>query len=68
VALEDLSLGQLYLGWTLVFSIVFGWVALVKAPNDLLSIVQYLAAAGGVSAVTAAWFAVPMWLIIRLAS
>jgi hypothetical protein len=40
-----LSLDQIYLGIMLFFSVVFGIVALVKAPNDAQSIASHLATA-----------------------
>lgn len=63
MALEHISLGDFYLGWLLLFTIVFGIVALFKAPNNLLSIAQYVATAAGVAAFFAAIFAVPLWAI-----
>jgi hypothetical protein len=63
----SLGLGDIYLGFLLFFSIVFGTVAFAKAPNDLLSIATYSAAASGAAAVMAAFFAVPMWIVVKVA-
>jgi hypothetical protein len=64
---ESLGLDDIYLGFVLFFSIVFGTVALIKAPNDLQSIATYVATAGGAAAVAAAVFAVPVWTIFKVA-
>jgi hypothetical protein len=62
-----MSLDQSYLGAVLFFSIMFGAVAVIKAPNDAQSIATYLATAGGVAAVSAAFFTVPIWIVIQVA-
>lgn len=61
-----LTLDEIFLGMMLFFSIIFGTVALSKAPNDLLSIATYLATAGGVAGVAAAFFTVPVWIVIKV--
>jgi hypothetical protein len=63
----SLGLEDIYLGFVLFFSIVFGTVAITKAPNDLLSISTYLATAGGAAAVMAAFFAGPVWVVAKVA-
>jgi hypothetical protein len=68
MALEHLSLSDLYLGWTLLFTMVFGTVAFFKAPNDFASIAKYVGLATGMAVFVAAWFAVPMWAVIRIVS
>ena len=65
--MRSLSLDQIYLGIMLFFSVVFGIVALIKAPNDAQSIASHLATAGGVAAVAAAFFTVPIWLVLEVA-
>ena len=65
---SKLSLQDLYLGWLIVFSLIFAPISLAMAPNDLRTIAQYLAAAGGLAALFAAWFSVPMWLVIEVTS
>lgn len=68
MALAELSLADTYLAWLLTLTIVFGAIALLNAENTVESIVRYLAAAAGVAAVVAAYFAVTVWLVIQVAS
>lgn len=65
--MTSLGLDDIYLGFMLFFTIVFGTIALAKAPNDLMSIATYVATASGVAAGLAAFFAVPMWIVIKVA-
>ena len=62
-----MSLDQIYLAVMLFFSIMFGTIALFKAPNDAQSIASNLATAGGVAAVAAAFFTVPIWIVLKVA-
>lgn len=68
MTLRNASLGEVYVAWTLVFILPFSIVAIIKADNNLRSIIEHLAVAGAVAMVVAAWFAVPMWAVIRLAA
>jgi hypothetical protein len=61
------SLDQIYLAAVLVLSLVFGAFAVIKAPNDPQSIATYVATAGGVASVVAAFFTVPIWIVIQVA-
>lgn len=65
--MRSASADQIYLAAMLFFSIVFGMVALIKAPNDAQSIASHLATAGGVAAVAAAFFTVPIWIVLEVA-
>jgi hypothetical protein len=47
--------------------VVFGAIAVIKAPNDAQWIATYLATAGGVAAVAAAYVTVPIWIVIQVA-
>jgi hypothetical protein len=67
VRLEELSLSDLYLGWTVLLSILFGGIALFRAPNDLASIFEHVGAAAGVASVVAAYFSTMMWIVIEVA-
>ena len=67
VRLEDLSLSELYAGWTAGLSVLFGLLALLRAPNDLWSICQHVATAAGVASVLAACFSTVMWIVIEVA-
>jgi hypothetical protein len=62
-----MSLDQIYLAAVLVLSILFGAFGLIKAPNDAQSIATYLATAGGVASVAAAFFTVPIWIVVQVA-
>jgi hypothetical protein len=66
VVLEDLSLGEWFTGWTIFFSATVGIVAFALSPNDIRSLGQYLAAAGGVAVVLAALFAPACWGIVQV--
>ncbi len=68
MALKHISLADFYLGWLLLFTLLFGTIAFFKAPNNLMSIAQYVAAATGAAAFAAAVFAVPVWLIAHFVS
>lgn len=68
MTLRNASPGDIYVAWTLVFILPFSAVALLKADNNLRSIIEHLAVAGAVAVVVAAWFAVPMWAVIRVAA
>lgn len=68
MAVEELSLADWYLGWTIAFAIAFSVLLFFHGPNDLANITQKLVAAGGLSIVCAAWFALPMWAVAQLAS
>jgi len=47
--------------------LVFGAYALVAAPNDLVSIAKCICIATGVAPFVAACFAVPVWLVLKVA-
>jgi FtsH-binding integral membrane protein len=64
--LRDVTFGQLYLGWTVIWALILGPVALGKARNDFWSIFLYVGAAGGVAGVLAAFFSGPMWVVIQI--
>jgi hypothetical protein len=68
LALEGLSLGDCWLGWTIVFTLGLGTIGVFLAPNDLRSIATYLATACGMAPFFGALLGVPMWVVIRLAS
>jgi hypothetical protein len=67
VAFKDVSLANLYLGWSIGFTLIFSTIAIARAPNSLRGIIEHVIAAGGLALVVAAWFAVPMWLVIQVA-
>lgn len=62
---RHLSLPEIYVGWTILWSYALGIAALWLAPRDFLSLAQYLAAAAGLATLLGGCFAVPMWLAIR---
>lgn len=62
---RHLSLPDLYVGCTILWSYALGIAALWLAPKDILGLAQYLAAAAGVAALLGGCFAVPVWLAIR---
>lgn len=68
MVLESVSLSDWYLGSLLLFTLVFGAIAIVLSPNDLWSIAQYVAAAAGFAAFVAAAFAVGVWIVVRIAA
>lgn len=68
MALKTVSIGELYAAWTIVFMLAFSPIAMLKAANSVEGIVQHLAAASGVAALVAAWFAGTMWVVIRVVS
>jgi hypothetical protein len=68
MALHDLSLGDLYVAWTVVFSVILAPIALAMAPDDVRGIAQYLAAAAGLASILGAWFAVAVWIVTELAN
>jgi hypothetical protein len=68
VALKHVSLSDLYLGWSLLFMMVLGTIAFFQAPNDLIAMAKHVGRATEVAAFLGAWFAVPMWLVIKIVS
>jgi hypothetical protein len=68
MVLKELSLADLYLGWTMVFTMVFGMVGFVNAPNSLLDLIRETGKYAGAGPVVAIPFAVSMWAAIKLAS
>jgi hypothetical protein len=68
VVLKHISLPDMYLGWSLLFTMVLGTIAFFKAPNDLFSMAKYVGLATGVSAFLGGLFAIPIWIVIKLVS
>lgn len=65
MGLRSVSLGELYAGWTIGFSVLFTPVALSVSPRDLRSLAQHLATAAGLASVFGSWFSIAMWLGLK---
>ncbi len=65
--LRSVSLSDLYLYWTLFWTIVLGTIAFFRAPNGLRGILGALAEVGGAVLLLAAMFSVAMYAAIKLA-
>jgi hypothetical protein len=67
VVLKQLSLADLYLGWTIVFTMVLGMVGFINAPNKLLDLIRETGTYASAGPFAAVPFAVCMWAAIKLA-
>ncbi len=65
MAAEHVSLGDLYVLFTVLWSVPCGLVAAWRSRWDMLTALRYFPAAAGVAAMLGAWFAVAVWLAAR---
>ena len=65
---QDIGIEYWFLGWSLCFNILFGVSAVIKAPNDLLSIGKYVGVALALATLAASIMTVATWGIAELVS
>jgi hypothetical protein len=65
VGLEHVSLSELWVGWSVYWTLVFGLVLCYEGPKDRLGMIGSVGTGAGAGAFAGALFGGGMWLIMR---